>query len=187
MQESWWEKPVCYLCDYWWLWLLLLVAALVAYFTRSYWLPEQIVATPLPTPTVSPSPMPTETIVLGTGDVQATLRWSGFNDIDLHVTDPAGETINFYHAFSLSGGELDVDSNAGCGLNRTQNPVENIFWPAGEAPHGSYQIYVDYYQQCTTTAVTPFEIRLLVDGQVQELSGQVTSVGDHIFITKFER
>lgn len=140
MEESWWEKPVCYLCDYWWLGLLLLVATLTAYFTRGYWLPEQpepIVVTPtvpLPTATALPSPVLTETVVLGTGDVQVTLRWVGTNDLDLHVTDPAGETIYFGNRSSGSDGQLDVDSNAGCSRNITSNPVKISFGRLAKPP-----------------------------------------------------
>lgn len=39
MKEDWSEGPVCFLCDYWWILLIVLVLAITAYFTRDYWLP----------------------------------------------------------------------------------------------------------------------------------------------------
>lgn len=39
MNAEWWEGPVRFLCGYWWIFLILIVLALTAYFTRSVWLP----------------------------------------------------------------------------------------------------------------------------------------------------
>lgn len=39
MIAKWWEKPVCFICDYWWAFLLALALCLAAYFTRCYWNP----------------------------------------------------------------------------------------------------------------------------------------------------
>jgi len=39
VNEEWWESPVCFVCDRWWILLIGLIAALAAYFTRDYWLP----------------------------------------------------------------------------------------------------------------------------------------------------
>lgn len=49
MNEEWWERPVCYVCDYWWLGLLLLVLAAAAFFTRGTW-----AVALFPTPTSTP-------------------------------------------------------------------------------------------------------------------------------------
>lgn len=35
MHEEWWEKPVCYLCDYWWILLLLVILAVGLLTPRS--------------------------------------------------------------------------------------------------------------------------------------------------------
>jgi uncharacterized protein YfaP (DUF2135 family) len=53
------------------------------------------------------------------------------NDLDLHVVEPSGEEISFSHRKSASGGELDVDMNAGS--QRNDKPVENIYWPKGNS------------------------------------------------------
>jgi len=148
-----------------------LVLALGAYFSREQWLPR-----------VVPPPAP----ILGTGDVQATLTWDSANDLDLWVTDPAGETIYWDHLTSASDGRLDVDANANC-REATTSPVENIFWPTGDAPSGSYTVFVYYYKQCETNAPTSFHVRLLVDGQVSEYDGTVAAEKDDRVVTAFER
>jgi hypothetical protein len=203
MNEDWWERPVCWLCDFWWIPLLLLLAGLAAFFTREAWIPAPVPApTPVPWPTFTPrpsmtrapspspapvsSPSPTRVETLGTGDVQITLIWNSTNDLDLWVTDPQGALIYYNARDSVSGGELDVDANPGC-QNLTSQPVENIYWPSGQAPAGKYVVAVNYYQQCDTRAATPFTVRMLVDGQVQTFSGILNLVGDLQEVHRFER
>jgi len=112
---------------------------------------------------------------LGTGDIQVTLRWTTTDDLDLAVTDPNGEVVAYYNPSVPSGGQLDVDANAGCS-GETNSPIENIFWPPSEAPQGSYSISVNLFSRCTQDAgPIPFEVRLLVQGNVQTLSGTVGS------------
>lgn len=71
------------------------------------------------------------------------IAWSNVNDLDLHVIEPNGEETSFSHRKSATGGELDVDMNAGS--QRSQEPCENICWPSGAAPTGHYKVLVVYY------------------------------------------
>ena len=81
---------------------------------------------------------------VGTGDVQLTLTWSSTADLDLAVTEPDGTAISYQDTGPTStGGELDVDSNVGCA---DDGAVENIFWPSGDAPTGSYTVTVTGFQ-----------------------------------------
>ena len=150
---------------------------LAAYFTRSYWLPAS-----------TSSPEPTRVVNLGTGDVQVTLTWNGYNDLDLYVTDPFGETIYYQHTTSASNGQLDVDANRGCVSNITPNPVENIFWLSGAAPRGTFTVYVNYYANCTGSSLQDaYALHILVDGADREFTGTVSRVGDNYSVTKFNR
>lgn len=121
---------------------------------------------------------------LGTGDVQVTLRWDTQADIDLHVTDPMNEEIYFAHRTANSGGQLDVDANAGC----SNDPrVENIFWPTGGSPSGTYQIEVDYYNECGAGA-TNYEVIVRVDGRVVDTqTGTLYSSSDRVDLRSFTR
>jgi hypothetical protein len=100
---------------------------------------------------VSPPVTLVTTIVqVKTGDIQVSVSWNVDNDIDLHVVDPNGFEIYYSDDISPEGGELDLDSNAGCAIDSIDN--ENILWPVGKAPAGSYTVRVDNYQNCTDMA-----------------------------------
>lgn len=123
--------------------------------------------------------------VLGTGDVQVTLRWDGPADLDLHVIDPGGEEIYFSSPISSSGGQLDVDANGTCAGDP---PVENVFWPTGGAPSGNYQVSVNYYGGCGQAEPVNYEVTVLVDGQTVDVrSGTLTSEGETQLIGEFTR
>ena len=115
-------------------------------------------------PTVGPTPELTVPpgIDLGSGDVQVTLIWSNGADLDLHVVDPEGSEIYFGQSTSPSGGQIDHDDTAGCGSSGSH--VENIFWPAGGAPSGGYEAYVDNFSGCDGAA--SFRLRVTVRGAV---------------------
>jgi hypothetical protein len=83
----------------------------------------------------------------GTGDVQLTLEWESAADLDLAVVEPDGTETYFGNSGpSPSGGELDVDSNIGCeDDDGVPGAVENIFWPTGDAPSGTYTVKVTGY------------------------------------------
>jgi hypothetical protein len=127
---------------------------------------------------------------VGTGDVQVTLTWDTDADVDLHVVDPRGEEVYYGNASAASGGELDLDSNAGCSVDGIRN--ENITWPVGRAPRGVYTVRVDYWSNCGA-AQTSYTVRVNNGGSVQIFTGSFTGSGDNggagsgRFITSFER
>jgi hypothetical protein len=116
----------------------------------------------------------TTTTVLGTGDVQITLRWDGPADLDLYVTDPNGEQLSFGSTSTSSGGQLDVDANAACGTAAAA-PTENVFWPAGGAPLGTYLAGVSLYDACGGGTPVAWTLTITVDGQVWVLSGSAAT------------
>lgn len=78
------------------------------------------------------------------GELRASLEWFNYDDLDLHVTEPSGNIISFRSRRSPTGGELDVDANAGSG--KTREPVENIVWPFGANPKaGKYRVEVHQF------------------------------------------
>ncbi|TCI92607.1 YfaP family protein [Tenacibaculum sp. M341] len=71
------------------------------------------------------------------GVIHIGLSWNTTTDIDLHVTDPFGETIFFDNPTSSSGGYLDRDNTEGFG-------PENIYWTSN-IPSGNYSVDLVYY------------------------------------------
>jgi hypothetical protein len=112
---------------------------------------------------------------VGTGDVSVTLFWADINDLDLHVIDPSGEEVYYGNSTSVSGGMLDHDSNAACG-EMNLFPVENIVWPTGTAPHGTFTVRVNFWRECDDAQTSsPFNVRTIVDGVQTNYQGTVTT------------
>ncbi|MEM6326704.1 MAG: hypothetical protein AAF791_06245 [Bacteroidota bacterium] len=99
----------------------------------------------------------------GGGDVQVSLTWDTTADIDLWVTDPSGELIAYFNRTSESGGQLDVDDRDGFG-------PENIFWPTGGAPQGTYTVDVDHFSGASPTG---YSVTTVVQGQTQTFRGLI--------------
>lgn len=102
-------------------------------------------------------------IPLSTGDVQVTLVWDTLADMDLIVEEPSGALIYYDARVSPTGGTLDVDSNFPCGENL--NYTENIFWPSGQAPAGTYRVFVRQWSSCGA-ADANWTLIVQVDGAI---------------------
>ncbi|MEP7325984.1 MAG: hypothetical protein ABI836_08555 [Gemmatimonadota bacterium] len=99
---------------------------------------------------------------VGSGDVQVSVAWDAPTDVDLHVTDPSGEEIYFAHKTSASGGNLDLDSNAACTIDHVNN--ENVVWPVGSAPTGTYSVDLVYWSACSQPQ-SNYTVTVVVAGQ----------------------
>lgn len=120
-----------------------------------------------------------------TGSIQISLSWNDFNDLDLHVVPPSEERISFSHRRSKCGGTLDVDMNAGG--QRSDKPVENVFWSRKAAPAGTFKVYVHFFDQHDEYDETPFELHVLVDGVKTTYKGVAKSDSRLVTVTEFER
>lgn len=124
------------------------------------------VDTPGPPPIVGPNGQ-----TLGTGDVQITLQWTGDCDLDLHVTDPSGAQISYGNPTSPTGGALDIDDIPNSGS--LGNHIENVFWAAGTAPRGAYQVFANGYGTQSSTSC-PYTLGAFVSGhRVAGSNGQL--------------
>lgn len=111
------------------------------------------------------------------GDIQFSLSWDNFNDLDLHCIDPRGVEIWYQNTNSAAtGGLLDHDANAN---NYTLSPVENIYWPVGGAPAGIYQVYVVFYAQHGGPIPTPFTVRTVVRGLTNYFANSIALDSDN--------
>ena len=120
------------------------------------------------------------------GDVQISLMWENYNDLDLHVVCPSGERIHGGNKKSECNGELDVDANVRA---ETKKPVENVVWEGISAPPGTYQVYVHHYKKHRkrrTRDPTKFQIIVNNVGDFREYHGELTH-GDPIrLVCQFE-
>ena len=113
------------------------------------------------------------------GDVQISLMWNNYNDLDLHVVCPSGERIHGGNKMSACGGELDVDANV---RPETKKPVENVVWDDDTAQPGEYQVYVHHYKKHSkrrTKDPTKFQVIINNIGELMEFNGDL-SHGDPI-------
>ncbi len=114
---------------------------------------------------------------VGTGTIQVSVSWDAESDVDLHLVQPNGDEIYYGHSTAASGGTLDLDSNAGCGIDGKKN--ENITWPSGSTPpRGTYTVRVDYWSACSV-AKTNYVVTVRVTGQAaRTYTGSFTGTGD---------
>jgi len=120
------------------------------------------------------------------GDIQVSVTWNTAADVDLHVVEPGGAEIYYGAPTSGNGGELDIDANAACSVSALTQ--ENIGWPAGAAPPGSYIVRLDYWDACgavetdwiLTVSLRPGvpSVPGLPGSGVQIFTGTFTGLGD---------
>jgi hypothetical protein len=117
----------------------------------------------------------------GRGDVKVTLSWNNLSDVDLHVIDPYGERIYYYHNSSQSGGILDFDNRNGYG-------PENIYWPAGKAPNGTYEVYVHFYDYSTSGVrndSSEFIVVINAFGNTKTYKGVAAKDEGYVYVASF--
>lgn len=120
---------------------------------------------------------PLNLLGLGTGDVEVTLAMSVPTDLDLYVSDPSGSTVYYGNTTLGSGGHLDLDANAACSGNMGVNS-EHIFWPAGRAPAGTYNVRVAHYESCVRGAPIDYRVTVRACGETTVLTGRFTGMGN---------
>ena len=128
----------------------------------------------------APQSTPTTITVVGTGDVEVSLNWSVPTDLDLHVIDPTGNEVYFGNTTDSTGdiGLLDLDSNPACLIDNID--AEHVVWQKGKAPHGTYTVRVDNYQNCMNVAAS-YTVTVQVTGkpsQTYVASFAATDPGD---------
>lgn len=105
--------------------------------------------------------------------LRVSLSWFNFDDLDLHIYEPAGRGTNsvldhiyFGTRHGSTGGTLDVDMNAGRGT--TRSPVENVVW-MDKMPGGAYKVVVNNYAKREASDVG-FVIEVECGGKLSHFS-----------------
>lgn len=117
-----------------------------------------------------------EDLIVASGEIRVTLTWDNDDDLDLRVTDPAGDTVSWTNSQVPSGGFLDRDDNVDlCGSDPEPGGVENIIWPADPAPpSGQYTVELSHYDDCVPDMPGSYQIDVYIDNEL------ITSVvGQH--------
>lgn len=115
---------------------------------------------------------PDDVCLLGQeGDPRFNLHFDGSVDFDFYVKDPSGETISYSNSMSASGGILDLDCIC------CPDGFENIYWPSGSAPSGTYEYWVDFFGDCND-ASSSYTITVTSNGNVKDTkSGSLSTIG----------
>lgn len=116
------------------------------------------------------------------GQLSITLTWEDTADLDLHVTDPYGETIYYFRPSSNSGGSLEEDVE--CGAQGVHS--EQIQYPAGSAASGNYVISIHYFRSCNSGGPVRWNVTANADGRVQAYEGTIGS-GQYLKVAEFTR
>ena len=114
-------------------------------------------------------------VFVGTGDIQVSLTFDQQDDVDLYVVDPSGDTVFFGMRTVASGGTLDLDANPACGS--PSGNAENITWPEGSAPLGTYGVLLDLFASCFPNPVN-WLITISVKGQAPQILTGTLVPGD---------
>lgn len=117
-----------------------------------------------------------------TGEIQFSLAWQSFNDLDLHVIAPSGEHINYRHKASRCRGVLDVDMNV---EPTTDVPVENVRWLSRSAPMGRFTVLVHQYQWRSGQALDNFELLVNLGEETQIVESRVMP-GNSLSVHRFQ-
>lgn len=123
------------------------------------------------------------TPIPSTGDVQVLLSWDTYNDLDLIVTDPYGKSVWYKNRRVSSGGQLEIDMNVEYPDSKT--PIENIYWPSGGAPNGTYNVYLLYSKQHENTTENLYKITVKYSNKTDEYTGIVKNEKESIHICSF--
>lgn len=120
-----------------------------------------------------------------TGSVQILLEWHNYNDLDLICKDPAGDIVWFKRKKVPSGGQLEIDMNAGS--QYSSNPIENIYWPQGGAPNGHYSVYVSYYKRHDTQqVVSDYKVTIRYGDNKRTFKGTARTESEMVEIYSFD-
>lgn len=104
-------------------------------------------------------------IQVGTGKLQVSVSFDNAKDIDLHLIEPNGEHIYYGNSTSSNGGQLDLDSNAGCSIDNINN--ENIYYEDDATVEaGTYKAYVVMYSNCDASVATNYVLTVRYNGRV---------------------
>ena len=109
------------------------------------------------------------------GEVEITLSWDSYADLDLHVADPNGDEVYYGSEEVASGGTLDLDSYCG---PQAYIRNEHVAWSQGTPPPGLYEVRVSHWGSECDGPETNYVVRIYNHGHVTTFSGTFTGPGE---------
>lgn len=120
------------------------------------------------------------------GALEIKLAFSNDKDVDIHLFTPSGMHICYWSSEDGSYfGEygdvcypfgLDIDSNAGCGIDGINK--ENIYIPEEYVENGVYRVAVDLYENCNPYIPTDWSVTARYNGNlITPISGKNPASG----------
>lgn len=118
------------------------------------------------------------------GYVRCSLAWFNYDDLDIHVIEPDGTEISYISKISRkTGGNLDVDMNAGTG--KTRNAVENIVYKnKGRMIEGVYTVFIENFNKRESIDVG-FVVEFEYGGVIKTFNYD-KPVKKHVTVLKFK-
>ncbi|WP_421827305.1 hypothetical protein [Larkinella sp.] len=120
------------------------------------------------------------------GAFSVNLRWFSTDDLDLFVSDPGGNLLNYQQRevnFKDYLGILDLDANADDD-SATTEPQENAYWEKAHA--GYYTIEVSFFKRRSPKGqAVPFEITVQHGNQQYVLQRETSKEGERVFVDRF--
>lgn len=116
------------------------------------------------------------------GHLRCSLAWHNGDDLDIHLIEPCGNRIYYSRARnSRTGGNLDVDMNAG-GSRNDKDPVENITYPdARRIAEGKYVVKVNQYSRRSTSNVG-YTVEIECDGSIHTFTSPKSPTSTDIVV-----
>ena len=119
-----------------------------------------------------------------TGDVQVLLSWNNYNDLDVACSDPNGNIVWYGNRRVPSGGQLEIDMNVRYPHSKT--PIENIYWPSGKAPAGTYHVYMWVYRQHVAGLTeNPYDLKVVYGDSVKNIHGSIKLSDSQVEVFSF--
>jgi hypothetical protein len=120
---------------------------------------------PVVAPTAAPLALPDPPVV-ATG-LAVHLVWAGPADLDLFVTDPAGETFSVDRPGDVVAGDAGCTSDGG-----STDGIETARWATPVA--GRYRVGVDFPAACGDVGGVPYRVLVDVAGTRRRIDGTAT-------------
>jgi hypothetical protein len=198
MKPTWWEKPVCWLCDYWWVLLIATLILITAYLMRSFWLPLLGISDGQPTQTITnitPDSSPTTTLV----EITNTSIFTTTVSPELTVTATSSEdSLSGYinegggYGFNYPSGWKGTETKSNVNFIADDYKIDiEVFSPQEEmtlsdisSASGPMPSSPDEFSQTTIAGVPALQHDLsIVDGQICGRAYHILYNGLHYIIT----